>query len=229
MASVAHAQVHELSQSLDRYAEIRRQMVDYQVRARGVHDERVLAAMVALPRHPFVPASLRHRAYDDTPLPIGRNQTISQPYIVAATLEALDLRGDERVLEVGTGSGYQAALLGRLAREVVSVEIVRELAERATRAIAALDIGNVEVIHADGGLGWPARAPYDAIVMAAACTEVPKALWIQLAEGGRLIVPLGAGEDQTLVRVRRRGEAFEEERLFSCVFVPLTGVGASGH
>lgn len=212
------------SEPPDRYAQIRSQMVERQLRARGIRDERVLAAMAAVPRHPFVPASLRHLAYDDRPVPIGLEQTISQPYMVATALEALALDGTERVLDVGTGSGYQAALLGWLAREVVSVEILPELAARATLALAAVEATNVRVFTGDGGLGWPQAAPYDAIVVAAACPAVPKALARQLDETtGRLVLPLGDSDEQTLMRVRYRDGELVAEPIAPCVFVPLTG------
>ncbi|WP_428264995.1 protein-L-isoaspartate(D-aspartate) O-methyltransferase [Haliangium sp.] len=206
-----------------RYHELRRGMVERQLRGRGITDERVLAAMGTVPRHLFVPPHLRAAAYADSPLEIGHDQTISQPLMVAIMLEALELRGPERVLEVGCGSGYQAALLAKLAAEVYAVEIIPELARGAERALALADIAGVEVIVGDGGLGWPAAAPYDAIVVAAAAPEVPAPLVDQLGDGGRLVLPVGNGVLQTLLRIRKRGRATHSENLGGCAFVPLTG------
>jgi protein-L-isoaspartate(D-aspartate) O-methyltransferase len=208
------------------FREHRARMVNEQLRARGVRDPRVLQAMSEVPRHLFVPEALRGRAYDDEPLPIGLRQTISQPYMVALMLEAMELTGSERVLEVGTGSGYQAALLGELAREVWSVEIIPELADGARRLMADLGYSNVHAVVADGSIGLPAHAPYDAIVVAAGAPEVPAALVRQLAQGGRLLVPVGGSDHQMLQRIRRDGAATTTEALLSCAFVPL--VGAQG-
>ncbi len=205
----------------DRHARARAAMVAL-LRARGVGDPAVLAAMSAVPRHRFVDPAQSDAAYADTPLPIGHGQTISQPEMVAVMLEALGLTGDEHVLEVGTGSGYQAALLGQLARDVVTVEIVPELAARAREALAATGADNVRVHLGDGSLGWPAGAPYDAIVVAAAAPRVPAPLVDQLADGGRLVLPVA----QSLTRVTRHGDAVDEVRLGGCAFVPL--VGAQG-
>ena len=201
----------------------RRAMVEL-IRARGVRDERVLEAMGRVPREAFVPQSLRWEAYEDAPLPIGEGQTISQPYMVAFMVEALDLRGAERVLEVGAGSGYAAAVLGDLAREVWSVERHPSLAERAAETLAALGAGNVHVVEGDGTLGWPEHAPYDAIVVAAGGERIPEALTEQLAEGGRLVIPVGPAPDfQQLVRLTRRGAGLERETLADVRFVPLVG------
>jgi len=214
--------------STDRYAPARSAMVRHQIRARGISDPRVLSAMAEVPRQEFVPGSLEDVAYADRPLPIGFGQTISQPYIVALTLEALELRGDERVLDVGTGSGYQAALLGRLAREVVSVEIIGGLAERASLALARTGIHNVSLVVADGGSGCPERAPFDAIAVAAACDRVPAPLLAQLAPGGQLVAPVGPRCFQTLTRVRRALDgSFHFEDLGGCAFVPLLGAHAT--
>ncbi|HTM22472.1 MAG TPA: protein-L-isoaspartate(D-aspartate) O-methyltransferase [Kofleriaceae bacterium] len=188
-----------------------------------VRDRRVLEVMGAVPRHPFVPEPARASAYRDQPLPIGHGQTISQPLMVAIMLEALELRGDERVLDVGTGSGYQAALLGRLAREVWSIEIVPELAERARATLARAGADNVHVISGDGSMGWSRAAPYDAIVAAAASPHVPPPLLAQLAEGGRLVLPVGDRMPQELMRLRRRGGHIHREDLGACTFVPLVG------
>ena len=202
----------------DRHARRRAAMVAL-LRARGVGDPRVLAAMSAVPRHRFVRPEQVEIAYADSPLPIGQGQTISQPEMVAVMLEVLALAGGEHVLEVGTGSGYQAALLAKLARDVVTVEIVPELAERARSVLAAAGADNVTVHLGDGSLGWPADAPYDAIVVAATAPRVPEALVAQLADGGRLVLPVA----QTLTRVTRHGDVLDEDRLGECAFVPLVG------
>lgn len=202
-------------------------MVEHQLRRRGVHDRRVLDAMGQLPRHLFVPPTLTALAYNDTPLPIGHGQTISQPLMVALMLQYAELRGDERVLEVGAGSGYQAALLGLLAREVVAIEIDPMLAEGAKRVLAAVGARNVELIAGDGSSGYPPRAPFDAILVAAAAAEVPSALVEQLAEGGRLLLPVGPRMLQDLIRVRKREGRISRESLGACAFVPLVVGGAS--
>lgn len=203
----------------------RGEMVATQIEARGVSDPRVLAAMRAVPREDFVAPDWRSHAFDDNPLPIAAGQTISQPYIVAFMAEALQLQGDERVLEIGTGSGYAAAVLGRLAKEVHTVECIAKLADTAAAILAAQGAHNVRVHHADGSLGWPEAAPYDAIVVTAAGPEVPAALKAQLAVGGRLVMPVGAPEGrQRLVRVTRSGARDErQETLMDVRFVPLTG------
>lgn len=193
------------------------------LRSRGVRDLAVLRAFGQVPRHLFVPDVLRHQAYDDTSLPIGHGQTISQPSTQAAYLEALQLSGHERVLEVGTGSGYQAALLAALASEVVTVERVPELARAAKEALRLAAIPNVLVVTGDGTLGWRPRAPYDGIVVAAAGPKVPRPLVEQLAEGGRLVTPISTGGRQTLVRVTRRPNGLETEDLGPVRFVPLVG------
>ena len=193
------------------------------LRARGIQDLSVLRAFGEVPRHLFVPDALARQAYDDTSLPIGHGQTISQPSTQAAHLEALGLTGTERVLEIGTGSGYQAALLGVLASEVVTVERVAPLARRAKEALAAAGIRNVLVVTGDGTLGWRPRAPYDCITVAAAGPAIPPPLLEQLADGGRLVVPVARGSGQTLVRVLRRGDAFQQESLGTAQFVPLIG------
>lgn len=197
-------------------------MVRAGLRGRGIKDERVLAAMERVPRERFIPESFRAAAYADRPLPIGLEQTISQPLMVAAMLEALELRGEERVLEVGAGSGYLAALLGELAREVIAVEIIPELAARARQTLAELGVTNVRVELGDGGVGYPSAAPYDAIVVSAGAPDVPFELLAELGPAGRLVIPVGR-EPQELVRMRRRGATFSRESLGSCSFVPLTG------
>ena len=201
----------------------RAQMVRDQLQARGVTDQRVLDAMAAVPRHDFVSQELRGVAYSDRPLPIGSGQTISQPQMVGTLLEALELRGDETVLDVGTGSGYQAALLARLAGSVVSVEIIPELAASAQKRLRWLGYPDVEVVVGDGSLGWPGRAPYEAIVVAAGAPRIPAALVDQLADGGRLVIPVGERAEQQLLRVRKHQNALSTEQLVGCFFVPLVG------
>jgi protein-L-isoaspartate(D-aspartate) O-methyltransferase len=198
-------------------------MVEKQLRARGVRDSRVLAAMLAVPRHAFVPPELLGNAYDDQPLPIGEGQTISQPYMVGAAAEALELSAAESVLEIGAGSGYQSAVLSLLAREVRAVETHPSLAVSAQERLVRLGYRNVEIREGDGTAGWAEAAPFDAILVSAAAPEVPAPLVAQLAEGGRMVVPVGSAETQSLLRIRRRGGEIFTERLFECRFVPLIG------
>ena len=207
------------------FDEQRARMVDLQLARRGISDERVRAAFRAVPRESFVPAALTELAYRDGPLPIGEDRTISQPYIVALTTQALGLEGEERVLDIGTGSGYAAAVLSRIAKEVFTVERLETLATEARDRLERLGYRNVEVLHGDGTLGWPEHAPYDAIAVAAGAPEVPPALLEQLAPGGRLVIPVGPDEtSQVLMRVTRVGaDAFREEPLGEVRFVPLIG------
>ena len=206
------------------FAGRRARMVERQLRARGIEDERVLAAMAAVPREAFVPATRRSRAYADSALPIGAERTrLSQPWIVAAICQALALRGDERVLEVGTGSGYSAAVLARLAAEVVSVERHEELALAARETLAALGVDNVEVLVGDGSRGLPERAPFEAIAVHAAAPAPPPALLAQLADGGRMVVPVAADSAERLTLLRRDGERLPSTDLGPCRFVPLIG------
>lgn len=200
-------------------------MVERDIAGRGITDARVLAAMRAVPREHFVPANLRQRAFDDRPLPIGNAQTISQPYIVALMAQALQLQGDEHVLEIGTGSGYGAAVLARLCRHVDTVERISDLADRARQQLADLGVTNVDVHGGDGTLGWPAAAPFDAIVVTAGGPSVPPALQAQLAPGGRLVMPVGAQHGgQDLLRLTRSGgHDFRTESLCGVAFVPLLG------
>lgn len=191
--------------------------------ARGIDDPRVLAALGAVPREAFVPEDRRDEAYADRPLPIGDGQTISQPYIVAAMTQALGLRGDERVLEVGTGSGYQAAILRHLVDRVVSIERFADLAAGARARLGALGLDDVAIHVGDGTLGWPAEAPYDAIVVTAAGPRVPPALVDQLAPGGRLVAPVGPPRRQRLLRLVRTDDGIAEQDLGSVAFVPLVG------
>jgi protein-L-isoaspartate(D-aspartate) O-methyltransferase len=207
--------------------ERRQVMVNEQLRRRDITDPRVLAAFAAVPREAFVPRDQHAHAYDDAPLPIGAGQTISQPYVVAMTAQALALQGHEHVLEIGTGSGYAAAILGSLAREVDSVERIEELAASAAARLALLGFTNVHVHHADGSLGWPAAAPYEAIAVAAGAPRPPPSLLAQLAIGGRLVLPHGAPAHQQLARITRRSiDQFDEDNLGDVRFVPL--VGAEG-
>ncbi|MGD8727676.1 MAG: protein-L-isoaspartate(D-aspartate) O-methyltransferase [Gemmatimonadales bacterium] len=194
-----------------------------ELRRKGIRDMAVLRAFGETPRHLFVPEALRRRAYDDASLPIGHGQTISQPSTQAVYLEALDLSGRERVLEIGTGSGYQAALLSSMVEHVVSVERISELADAARDALQKAGVTNVMVTVGDGSLGWHPGAPYDAVVVAAASPSVPEPLVAQLADGGRLIVPLDRGEVQELTRITRSGEDTRTESLGEARFVPLVG------
>jgi len=193
------------------------------LRKQGIRDMTVLRAFGETPRHLFVPEAMRQRAYDDASLPIGHGQTISQPSTQALYLESLGLKGRERVLEVGTGSGYQAALLSEVVEHVVSVERIGELADHARRALEAAGVANVMVVVGDGSLGWRPGAPYDAILVAAASPDVPEPLIGQLVDGGRLIIPLDRGGAQELTRVTRRGAELETESLGDAKFVPLVG------
>jgi protein-L-isoaspartate(D-aspartate) O-methyltransferase len=213
------------------FEEARDDMVRRQLAARGIASERVLAAFRAVPRELFVPAALRDLAYRDAPLPIGEEQTISQPFVVALTLDALKLDGSERVLDIGTGSGYSAALLSRSAREVYTVERLGGLARAARERLARLGYENVHVLHGDGTLGWAEHAPYDAIAVAAGSPAVPRALRDQLAIGGRLVIPIGDDAvAQMLVRVTRTGrDAYELEELIPVRFVPLIGEQGWAH
>ncbi len=197
-------------------------MVAEQITRRGVRDPAVLAAMAGVPRHRFVPEELRAKAYDDVPLPIGAGQTISQPYIVAFMSEAIRARPTDRVLEIGTGSGYQTAILARLVARVFTIECRGDLAETARRRLEAEGIGNVVYRTGDGTRGWPEEAPFDAVLVAAAAGEIPPPLLEQLGEGGRLVLPVG-GEEQELIRVTRAGSERPREPLLSVRFVPLIG------
>ncbi len=198
-------------------------MVERQLRRRGIRDERVLAAMGRVPRELFVPAAERAHAYADGALPIGFGQTISQPYMVAATCELLGLSGDENVLDVGTGSGYAAAVLAELAERVTTIERVPELAERARETLVAAGYPDVEVVVGDGSLGVPERAPFHAIAVAAAAPGIPESLYAQLAPGGRLVLPIGSRENQRLALVVKTPEGPAEVRSLPCRYVPLLG------
>lgn len=208
---------------VDAFAVQRRNMVKEQLRSRGICDQRVLDAMARVPRHEFVAPELRGQAYDDHPLPIGEEQTVSQPYIVAAMLESLALEPSAMVLEVGTGSGYQTALLAELAQWVFSVERLPRLAETAAGRLARLGYKNVTVIVGDGSLGLPEHAPYDAIVVSAAAPQIPQALFDQLRENGRMIIPVGPAHAQELQLVRKHEGGAISTSLDACRFVPLIG------
>jgi protein-L-isoaspartate(D-aspartate) O-methyltransferase len=211
---------------MSNYAARRAAMVENQLRARGIWDERVLGAMATVPREEFVPPRLRHRAYADSALPIGGEQTISQPWIVAAICQELALTGPERVLEVGTGSGYSAAVLALLAAEVVSIERDPELSRSARRVLATLGVGNIHLEIGDGSLGDPERAPFEAIAVHAAAPGPPPALAEQLREGGRLVVPvIEEDEEEMLVAFHRHGEDLIRASVAPCRFVPLIGEG----
>ncbi|MFA0757484.1 MAG: hypothetical protein KEFWMYNX_001739 [Candidatus Fervidibacter sp.] len=211
-----------------RLAHLRAEMVEHQLRRRGIRDERVLAAFLKVPRHKFVRPQDLWVAYEDYPLPIGYGQTISQPYIVALMTELLALKGDECVLEVGTGSGYQAAILAELAREVITIERIPELARRAQRVLTDLGYRNVTVLVGDGSLGAPDFAPFDAIIVTAAAPHPPKALLEQLKDGGRLVIPIGDRTLQELIRFVRKGDEWQEEKHGPCLFVPLIGKNGWG-
>lgn len=199
-------------------------MVEQQLVKKGITDQRVIQAMLEVPRHLFVEAAFEQQAYGDFPLPIGHRQTISQPYIVAYMSAAAELTGAEEVLEVGTGSGYQAAVLARLARKVYSVERIPELARRARRIIDQLRLLNVNIKLSDGTLGWADRAPFDAIIVTAGAPEIPEGYLAQLnPAGGRLIIPVGPRDHQVLTKVTRNGAAFAHQHLLECRFVPLIG------
>jgi len=211
----------------DRFAAERQNMVASQLRARGIHDERVLAAMERVPRHEFVAERFHDRAYEDHPIPIAEGQTISQPYIVAFMLESLTLEPNSKVLEVGTGSGYQTALLAELSGYVTSIERIPGLAQEAQSTLPRLGYGNVNIIVGDGSQGLPDAAPYDAIIVAAAAPRVPPALFEQLAENGRMVIPVGLPDAQELQLVRKLNGRPMIQRLEGCRFVPL--IGAQGY
>lgn len=205
------------------YEKQRHLMVEYQLRARGIKDERVLAAMKNVPRHLFVEEDLRDRAYEDCALPIGNGQTISQPYMVAIMTELLELKGGEKVLEIGTGSGYQGAILSMLASEVFSVERVKPLALKAQEIFRKLEYTNIRVITGDGTLGLPGLSPFDGIIVTAAAPEIPDTYIKQLKTGGRLVIPVGGKYSQVLYQVRNAPSGISTSLSTACVFVPLIG------
>ncbi len=203
------------------FSSLRQRMVDLQLRARGISDQRILDAMTRVPRHEFVPERYRDQAYEDHPLTIGEEQTISQPYIVAVMLQALNLSPTDKVLEIGTGSGYVTALLAELTAQVVSMERHPALADAARDLLAHMDYKNVRVVAGDGTRGFPEAAPYDAILVSAAATELPSALVSQLAEGGRMIIPIGRADSQQLQFIEKRNGQSHITLRELCRFVPL--------
>jgi protein-L-isoaspartate(D-aspartate) O-methyltransferase len=205
------------------FADIRKKMVEEQIRGKGIKDEFVLAAMRKVPRHRFVEESLQEQAYNDYPLPIFGGQTISQPYMVALMTECLQLKGGEKVLEVGTGSGYQAAILAELADKVYSIERDPHLARTARELLNELNYVNVVIKVGDGTLGWREFAPFDAIIVTAGSPVIPQPLQEQLQDGGRLVVPVGSSSFQNLMCVERKGSKFKSQEVCGCTFVPLIG------
>lgn len=204
------------------YEKARKEMVEYQIMNRGILNEKLLDVMKEIPRHVFVPKAVQRGAYDDHPLPIGHGQTISQPYMVALMTNILELKGDENVLEIGTGSGYQAAILSRLAKKVYTIERVKELADKTSRLLKEHNYNNVTVIHGDGTRGYAPEAPYNAIIVTAATPSIPFSLLEQLAEGGRIIAPVGPRHHQELVRIKKVAkDKLETEQFGGCIFVPL--------
>jgi protein-L-isoaspartate(D-aspartate) O-methyltransferase len=199
-------------------------MVDYQIRMRGISNQKVLSAMALIPRHLFVPAELINQAYDDHPLPIGQGQTISQPYIVALMTESLQLKGDERVLEIGTGSGYQAAILAKVAKEVYTIEIKEKLFKKADKLLQPMGFNNVQIRHGDGYFGWAEAAPFDCIMITAAVDHIPPPLLKQLKDRGRLILPLGNPFSyQNLSLVTKNKDDYSLRQITGVLFVPMTG------
>jgi len=205
------------------YSKLRNEMVKDQIEDRGIIDKRVLKVMQEIPRELFVPEEIKRFAYEDNPLPIGSGQTISQPYIVALMTELLELRGDENVLEIGAGSGYQAAVLSRLAKKVISIERIEELTQRTKKLLAKLGYKNIIVVHGDGTKGYAKEAPYDAIIVTAAAEKISEKLIEQLAENGRLVAPVGPRWHQELVRLRKKNNKLEEDYHGGVIFVPLIG------
>ena len=211
---------------IDRYIKQRMKMVDAQIRARGIRDPRVLKALEKVPRHLFVNEALRDQAYNDNPLPIDGGQTISQPYIVALMTEALELKGSEKVLEIGTGSGYQAAVLAELVDHVFSIDRIASLAGNARRLLESLNYYNIAIRVGDGTLGWKDEAPFDAVMVTAGAPDIPKTLVEQIAVGGRLVVPVGGRHSQVLMKLTRLSESVNDvkkEDLGGCRFVDLIG------
>lgn len=208
---------------MNEYEHARKRMVEEQIAARGVADPRVLKAMATVPRHRFVSAGHEELAYTDQPLPIGHDQTISQPYIVALMTEALEIEAEDTVLEIGTGSGYQTAVLAELARRVYTIEKIQPLLEQARKALAELGYDNVISKLHNGTLGWPENAPYNAILVTAGAPDVPQPLIDQLAEGGRMLIPVGQPTHQELIRLTKSNGRIHEHKFGGCRFVPLLG------
>jgi protein-L-isoaspartate(D-aspartate) O-methyltransferase len=219
---IVHLILPLFSSAADPWSEVRNRMVDEQLKSRGIRSEEVLQAMRTVPRHEFVPSAKRPMAYLDRPLDIGHGQTISQPYIVAFMTEKLRPSPEDRVLEIGTGSGYQAAILSRLVRQVYTIEIIPELANSARETLQRLSYNNVEVRAGDGYRGWPERAPFDGVIVTAAPDHVPKPLIEQLKDGGRIVIPVGASPDaQELKILRKEGDRLFTEAVLPVRFVPL--------
>lgn len=223
LSALAPAACRAQEPAVDEPGERRLRMVEEQVRARGVRQPEVLEAMAEVPRHLFVPEGYEDQAYEDRPLPIDHGQTISQPYMVALMTELLDLSGDERVLEIGTGSGYHSAVLSRVADEVYTIEIIEPLAARAAVRLKSLGYGNVRVRIGDGYGGWPAYAPFDAIILTAAPQKIPDPLIEQLKVGGRMVVPVGEVIQDLLLIVKNRDGTLTKQRMAPVRFVPMTG------
>jgi len=207
----------------EKFKIMRERMVETQVKSRGVNDEEVLEAMRIVPRHEFVPENLQHSAYDDSPLPIGEGQTISQPYIVALMTEYLNLADDDTVLEIGTGSGYQAAVLAELAKQVYSIEIVQSLCNEARELLHQMGYDNVQVMCGDGYQGWPEHAPFDAIIVTAAPDHIPQPLVDQLKHGGRMIIPVGEWFQELVLITKDKKGTIKKESVIPVRFVPMTG------
>jgi len=207
----------------DKFSKQREEMVEYQLKRRGIRDPLVLEAFRSVPRHRFVEPGMVGSAYSDHPLPIGEGQTISQPYMVALMTQCLELKGGEKILEIGTGSGYQAAILARIAGEVYTIERIASLSERSRAILTELGYNNVHFRVGDGTLGWPEEAPYDGIIVTAGAPRVPEPLVEQLAEGGRLVIPVGGSWSQELLVVRKMEGEIVEQEVCGCVFVPLIG------
>ena len=205
------------------YAGQRRKMVEEQLGDRGIKDLHLLEVMSRVPRHLFTLDSFQHRSYGDTPLPIGENQTISQPYIVAAMTAALELKGDERVLEIGTGSGYQTAVMAELATQVFTIERINALSRKAQQILEGLGYANIVFKMFDGTYGWPDQAPFDAIMVTASAKEIPEALIKQLGEGGRLVAPAGNADKQKLILLEKKSNQVSKKEICDCKFVPLIG------
>lgn len=205
------------------FDEQRREMVHGQLQARGITDQRIVAAFLKVPRHRFVPTEGQPEAYADHPVPIGSGQTVSQPYMVALMTQLLRLQGHERILEIGTGSGYQLAILAELALDVYSVERLPELADQALQRLNNLGYLNIHITMGNGSLGWPAHAPYDGIIVAAGAPNIPQSLVDQLVEGGRLVIPIGTHQAQMLIVGEKRGGTLHTQEITSCMFVPLIG------
>jgi len=205
------------------FDKLRKDMVKKQLENRGITNKKVLNAFLKVPRHEFVPESFIEESYDDNPLSIGGGQTISQPFMVAAMTELLELTGKEKVLEIGTGSGYQAAILAELVKEVITIERIEALADHAKKTLKKLGYNNVKVVVGDGTTGYEKQGPYDGIVVTASAPKIPEPLKKQLKNNGKLVIPVDSRHGQDLVRVTKKGNNFEEETEFGCIFVPLLG------